>query len=177
MAARQTFWKWHGWKSGGFPPYTQVICYRRLDLTLKAKMKLESGNWKIQFGRPAVILGVTYLKMNRRWPMAPNNMHMKFEIEISKQTWVTETMSSTDGRTDRPTDNVNQVYPPPPPPPPPHGSIDMCFKLFQYLIHVWYIAIHDICRITYTVFILWVFLGACQWPIISISFMIISLSF
>ena len=72
--------------------------------------------------------------------MATINMHMKFEIEILKQTWLTsrkpchlqspeieksnmanskanltfapETMSSTDRRTDGRTDNVNPaVYP------------------------------------------------------------------
>ena len=48
--------------------------------------------------------------------MATINMHMKFEIEIPKQTYAPETMSSTDrgtdGRTDRRTDKVNPVYPP-----------------------------------------------------------------
>ena len=33
--------------------------------------------------------------------MATINMHMKFEIEIPKQTYAPETMSSTDRRTDR----------------------------------------------------------------------------
>ena len=42
--------------------------------------------------------------------MATINMHMKFEIEIPKQTstYAPETMSSTDRRTDK----VNPVYPP-----------------------------------------------------------------
>ena len=55
--------------------------------------------------------------------MATNNMHMKFQIEILKQTWVTlrkpcrsEMDGRTDGRTDRDrqTDKVIPVYPPPP---------------------------------------------------------------
>ena len=31
---------------------------------------------------------VTYLKINRLWPMPINNMHMKFEIQIPKKPWV-----------------------------------------------------------------------------------------
>ena len=65
------------------------MCSWSLDLMFKAKLKLESGNWKIQYGHQAAILKVTSLKINRLWPMATNNMHMKFEIEIPKQTWVT----------------------------------------------------------------------------------------
>ena len=52
--------------------------------------------------------------------MATINMHMKFEIEIPKQTWLMlrkpcrlQTDGRTDGRTDRRTDKVNPVYPPP----------------------------------------------------------------
>ena len=55
--------------------------------------------------------------------MATINMHMKFEIEIPKQTWLMlrkpcrlQTDGRTDGRTDRrtdgQTDKVNPVYPP-----------------------------------------------------------------
>ena len=43
-------------------------------------------------------------------------MHMKFEIEIPKQTWVMlrkPCRLQTDGRTDGQTDKVNPVYPPP----------------------------------------------------------------
>ena len=48
--------------------------------------------------------------------MATINMHMKFEIEILKQTWLMlqkPCRLQTDGRTDRRTDKVNPVYPPP----------------------------------------------------------------
>ena len=55
----------------------------------KAKLKLESGNQKIQYGHQAAILKVTSLKINRLLPMTTINMHMKFEIEILKQTWLT----------------------------------------------------------------------------------------
>ena len=51
--------------------------------------------------------------------MATMNMHMKFEIEIPKQTWLMlrkpcrlQTDGQTDRRTDGRTDKVNPVYPP-----------------------------------------------------------------
>ena len=51
--------------------------------------------------------------------MATINMHMKFEIEIPKQTWLMlrkpcrlQTDGRTDRRTDGQTDEVNPVYPP-----------------------------------------------------------------
>ena len=72
-----------GIKFIGFYPYTQVMCYCILDLKFKAKLKLESWNQK----KPILI--VTLLKINRLLPMAAINMHMKFEIEIPKQTWLT----------------------------------------------------------------------------------------
>ena len=46
MAARWPFWKWHCWKSIGFFPYTQLICYWSLDLIFKAK--LEVRIWKLK---------------------------------------------------------------------------------------------------------------------------------
>ena len=116
MATRRPFWKWHIWKSIGFFPYTLVMCYWILGLISKAKQKLEFGNRKIQDGRQAAILKVTSLKINRLLPMATNNMHMKFQIEITKQTWVTlrkPCRLQTDGEADRQTDKVIPVYPPP----------------------------------------------------------------
>ena len=47
--------------------------------------------------------------------MATVNMHMKFEIDIPKQTWLMlrkPCRLQTDGRTDGQTDKVNPVYPP-----------------------------------------------------------------
>ena len=47
--------------------------------------------------------------------MATINMHMKFEIEIPKQTWLMlrkPCRLQTDGRTDGRPDKVNPVYPP-----------------------------------------------------------------
>ena len=55
----------------------------------KAKLKLESGNQKTQYGHQAAILKVTSLKINRLPPMTAINMHLKFEIEIRKLTWLT----------------------------------------------------------------------------------------
>ena len=82
MADRRPFWKWHLWKSIDFFTYTKAMCYWSLDLIFKAKLKLEYRNWKIRYGHQAAILKVTnmYLKIIRLWPMATNNMHMKFEI-------------------------------------------------------------------------------------------------
>ena len=127
MTTRRPFWKWHCWKSIGFFPYTEGMCQWSLDLILfNAKLKLESGSWKIQYGRQAAILKVTSLKINRLLPIATNNMHMKFEIEIPKQTWVTlrkpchlQTDGQTDRQTDSQTDGQGDSSIPPPPPPPP----------------------------------------------------------
>ena len=117
-----------------FFSYTQGICNWSLDLVFKAKLKLQSRNWKIQYGCQAAILKVTHLKINKLlskhtihvllkfgldiqstfkmwkpknpiWPPsghfesdiienqwaaahATNNIHIKFAIEIPKQTWV-----------------------------------------------------------------------------------------
>ena len=104
MAARRPFWKWHCWKSIGSFPYTQVMRHWSLDLIFKAKLKLESGNRKIQYGRQTDILKVTSLKIYRLLPRATNNMHLKFEIEIPKQSWVMlrkPCRLQTDGHTDR----------------------------------------------------------------------------
>ena len=78
----------------------------------KAKVKLEFGNQKIQYDRQAAILKVTSLKINRLLPMATMNMHMKFEIEIPKQTWLM-LRKPCRLQTDERTGKVNPVYPPP----------------------------------------------------------------
>ena len=103
MAARRPFWKWRCWKSIGSYPYTEVLCCWSFKLIFKAKVKLESGNQKIQYGRQTAILKVMSLKINRLLPMATINMHMKFEIEIPKQTLLMlrkPCCLQTDGRTD-----------------------------------------------------------------------------
>ena len=54
-------------------------------------------------------------EINRLLPMATNNMHMKFQIEIPKQTWATlrkPCRLQTDGQTDRRT-RWFQYTPPP----------------------------------------------------------------
>ena len=117
MAARRPFWKWRCWKSIGSYPYTWVLCRWSLKLIFKAKIKLESGNQKIQYGRQAAILNVTSLKINRLLPMATIKMHMKFEIEIPKQTWLMlrkPCRLQTDRRTDRRTDGQGESSIPPP---------------------------------------------------------------
>ena len=68
-----------------------------------------------QYGRQAAILKVTSLKINRLLPMATINMHMKFEIEIPKQTWLRlrkPCRLQTDGRTDRRTRWIQYTPPP-----------------------------------------------------------------
>ena len=60
-----------------------------MELIFKAKLNLECGNKKIQNGHQAAILKVTSLKVDRLLPMTTINTHMKFEIEIPKQTWLT----------------------------------------------------------------------------------------
>ena len=117
MAARQPFWKWYCWKYIGFYPYTWVLCRWCLNLIFKAKVKLESGNQKIKYGRQAAILKATSLNINRLLPMATINMHMKFEIEIPKQTWLMlrkPCRLQTDGRTDGQTDGQGESSIPPP---------------------------------------------------------------
>ena len=107
IATRRPFWKRRCWKSISSYPYTWVLCPWSLKLIFKAKVKLESGNQKIQYGRQAAILKLTSLKINRLLPMATINMHMKFEIEIPKQTRVMlrkPCRLQTDGLTDRLTD-------------------------------------------------------------------------
>ena len=89
MAARWPFWNYRRWKSIGSYPYTGALCHWSLELIFTAKLKLESGNQKIQYGHQAAILKVASLKINRLLPMTTINMHMKFEMEIPKQTWLT----------------------------------------------------------------------------------------
>ena len=96
------------WKSIGFYPYTQVFCYWSLEWIFKAKLKLESGNQKNPIWPPGGHFETDVAE--KQWaflPMATINMHMKFEVEIPKQTL--KTMLSTD----RQTDKMNPVYIPP----------------------------------------------------------------
>ena len=109
MAARRPFWKWHCWKSIASFPYTQVMWHWSLDLIFKAKLKLESGNQKRW--PPGGHLKVTSMKFDRPLSMATNNMHIKFEIEIPKKTWVMlrkPCRLQTDGQTDRQIDGQGE---------------------------------------------------------------------
>ena len=90
-------------KSIGFFPYTQVVCQWSLNMIFKAKVKSQSGNRNIQNGQQAAILKVTSLKIHRVLPISTNNMHMRFENEILKQSWVMlrkPCRLQTDGQTD-----------------------------------------------------------------------------
>ena len=82
------FWKWHCWNSIALFPYTQLICYWSLDLIFRVKLKLHSGNWKIQYGRQAAILKVTLLKIKRRLSIHTGNLLLRFGLDIQCQTEV-----------------------------------------------------------------------------------------
>ena len=56
---------------------------------LTANRKLEAGNQKMQNSRQAAILRVMSMKINRLLPMTTINVHMKFDIETPKRTWLT----------------------------------------------------------------------------------------
>ena len=88
MAARRPFWKSHRWKSIGSYPYIQVLCHLSLELIFKAKLKLESGNQKIQYGCLAVILKLTWLKINRLLHIYISIVPLKFTVDIQSQTKV-----------------------------------------------------------------------------------------
>ena len=58
------------------------MCYWSLDLIFKAKLKLESGHWKIQYGHQAAILKVALLKNNRLLSIYTSNLLLKFGLDI-----------------------------------------------------------------------------------------------
>ena len=60
--------------------------YLGLDLVFDAKLNLESGNQKVKYSRPAAILKLSLLQINRLLSTATNNIYKKFEVEIPKQT-------------------------------------------------------------------------------------------
>ena len=86
MATRRPFWKWHRWKSIGSYPYIQVLCH--FSLIFKAKLKLESGNQKIQYGCLAAILKLTLLKINRLLHIYISLVLLKFGVDNQSQTKV-----------------------------------------------------------------------------------------
>ena len=54
----------------------QVLCYWNSELIIKAKLKLESGNQKIQYSCQVATLKMTSLKITRFLSMAMIDMHM-----------------------------------------------------------------------------------------------------
>ena len=66
-------------------PYTQVMCQWSLNMIFKAKLKLESGNRKIRYGRQAAILKVTLLKINTLLSIHTGNLPLKFGLDIQSQ--------------------------------------------------------------------------------------------
>ena len=78
---------------GLLPTYTQVLCYWRLELTIKAKLKLESWNQNIRYGNQAAILIMTSLNINRLFfypykPIYKNIVSQKFAVDVQSQTKV-----------------------------------------------------------------------------------------
>ena len=63
----------------------QEMCCRSLDLKFKAKLKLESGNQKIQYGHQAAILKVTYLKISRLLSIHTSNVLLEFGLDMQSQ--------------------------------------------------------------------------------------------
>ena len=88
MATRLPFWKWSRWKSIGSYPYIQVLCHLSLELIFKAKLKLGSGNQKIQYGCVAAILKLTLLKINRLLHIYISIVLLKFGVDIQSQSKV-----------------------------------------------------------------------------------------
>ena len=88
MATRQPFRKWGNWKSIGSYSYTQVMGHWSFEFIFKAKLKLESGNQKIQYGCQVAILKLTPLKINRLLPIYISTLPLKFGVDIQSQTKV-----------------------------------------------------------------------------------------
>ena len=88
MATRQPFRKWGNWKSIGSSSYTQLLSHWSFEFLFKAKLKLESGNRKIQYGCHAAILKLTPLKINRLLPIYISTVPLKFGVDIQIQTKV-----------------------------------------------------------------------------------------
>ena len=88
MATRRPFWKWHRWKSIGSYPYIQVLCHLSLELIFEAKLKLKSGNQKIQYGCLVAILKLTLLKINRLLHIYISIVLLMFGVDIQGQTKV-----------------------------------------------------------------------------------------
>ena len=88
MATRQPFKKWGHWKSLGSYSYTQVLGHWSFEFIFKAKLKLASGNQKIQFGCQVAILRLTLLKINRLLPIYISTVQLKFRVDIQSQTKV-----------------------------------------------------------------------------------------
>ena len=102
MATRRPFWKWHHWKSIDSYPYIQVLCHITLELIFKAKLKLESGNQKIQYGCLAAILKLTLLKINRLLHIYISIVLLKFGVDNQSQTKVSLETKKSNMATRRP---------------------------------------------------------------------------
>ena len=66
----------------------QVLCHLSLELIFKAKLKLQSGNQKIQYGCLVAILKLTLLKIDRLLHIYISIALLKFGVDIQSQTKV-----------------------------------------------------------------------------------------
>ena len=145
MAARQPFWKRYHWKLKGFGPWPQTTCIWNVKFEFQSQLELHSGNhatYRVQILKNPCLPGghfesniaenpmhtsdvpvkfgldiqsQTKVKTNRLLSIATNNMHVKFEIEIPKQTWVM-LQKPCCLQTDEWTRCIQYAPPPPPPP-------------------------------------------------------------
>ena len=88
MATRQPLRKWVHWKSIGSYSHTKVLGHWSFKFIFKAKLILESGNQKIQYGCQAAILKLMLLKIKRLLPIYISIVRLKFEVDAHSQTKV-----------------------------------------------------------------------------------------
>ena len=97
-ATRRPFLNECHWKSIGSYPYIYIYYMYIYISTVPFKLGVDIQSQtkvrvlqtkKFQYGHQVAILKIKSLKINSLLPMTTINMHRKFEIEISKQTWLT----------------------------------------------------------------------------------------
>ena len=112
MAARQPFWKWLSLKINRLLPIYTSILLLKLGVDTQSQTEVRVRKPKNPIWPPGGHFETDVAE--KQWaflPMATINMHMKFEVEIPKQTL--KTMLSTDRQTDRQTRWMQYTYPHP----------------------------------------------------------------
>ena len=89
MAARRPFWKWCCWKSiGSYGSIHISIVLLKFGVDIQSQTKFRVRKPKNPIWPPGDHFKLISLKINRLLPMTTINMHVKFWIEIPKQTWL-----------------------------------------------------------------------------------------